>query len=142
MYNRAIIITDQDVQPEEFSYPLYRLIEAGVDVDLWLTGSLDATDKSGTGLRTLYNKSYPSKEIRVAADFRNYDIVILPGGFAPERVRLNLSVIEFVNNAVYNGSIVGAICHGPQILISANVCKTIEMTCFIGVKDEDRKSVV
>lgn len=137
MYNKAIIITDQDVQPEEFSYPLYRLIEAGFDVDLCLTGSDSATDKSGVSLVGLYKKSYPKKyTVGMCQLDEIYDVIILPGGFAPEKVRLQPLVLEFLKIANAQKKIIGAICHGPQILMSAGLCKGKNMTAFVGVKDD------
>lgn len=134
MYNRAVIITDQDVQPEEFSYPLYRLIEAGIEVELCLTGKVDATDKNGTELRTLYKKSYPDRDFISPSQLKHvYDIVILPGGFAPERVRLNNDVLRFLKEHNEKGRIIGAICHGPQILISAGLCKDKVIAAFEGI---------
>ena len=137
MYNKAIIITDQDVQPEEFSYPLYRLIEEGFDVDLCLTGHMQATDKSGVSLLGLYKKSYPSKDVLSSSQLKqDYDVIILPGGFAPEKVRLQPLVLEFLRLANQSQKIIGAICHGPQILISAGLCKGKNMTIFDGVVDD------
>ena len=135
-YKTAVIITDQDVQPEEFSYPLYRLIEEGFVVDLWLTGAVTATDKSGTGLATLFSKSNQGRIITDVAQVIDYDVTIIPGGFAPERVRLNQGVLYYLRHCDKHQRIIGAICHGPQVLMSAGVLKDKNSTCFIGVKDD------
>lgn len=148
-YKRAVIITDQDVQPEEFSYPMYRFIEEGFDVHLWLTGDRNATDKSGTGLATLFHKSCPNKEVygKVPVTLESntnyrypdpiqFDLAIIPGGWAPERVRMDTNVILFLQQMNNAGKTISAICHGPQVLISAGLCKNRHMTAFIGVKDD------
>lgn len=138
-YKKAIIITDQDVQPEEFSYPMYRFIEEGFDVHLWLTGSMAATDKSGTGLATLFNKSYPNKFIYGSCKYpeaREFDIAIIPGGWAPEKVRMDSNVLQFLILMNSSNKIISAICHGPQVLISADLCRNKQMTAFVGIKDD------
>src|ERR1700758_5867632 len=51
----------------------------------------------------------------------SYDALLIPGGRAPEYLRLNLSVLECVRHFAKAGKPVAAICHGPQILAAAGV---------------------
>ena len=51
----------------------------------------------------------------------DFDAAVIPGGYAPDSMRLDKSMIQFVKTAMLSGRIVAAICHGPQLLISAGV---------------------
>jgi protease I len=62
-----------------------------------------------------------------AADF---DAIVVPGGFAPDRMRLRHAMVDLVRDAFAAGKPVAAICHGPQLLINANVLKGRTLTCW------------
>jgi len=52
---------------------------------------------------------------------RDYDALVIPGGRAPEYLRLNSRVLEVVRHFAASGKPIAAICHGPQILAAAKV---------------------
>ena len=66
----------------------------------------------------------------------DYDALLLPGGRAPEYLRLNDRVLEIVRNFAYNQKTIGAICHGVQILTAADVVKGRACTTYCGVGPE------
>jgi protease I len=63
-------------------------------------------------------------------DVTTYDGLYLPGGRAPEYLRLNESVLGAVRHFFEAGKPVGMICHGVQILTGAGVCEGRTMTCY------------
>ncbi len=63
-------------------------------------------------------------------DPKNYDALIIPGGRAPEYLRLNPKVISAVKHFFENDKPVGAICHGAQILAAANVLNGRECSAY------------
>ena len=65
-----------------------------------------------------------------------FDALILPGGQAPEMLRLEPGVLAFVKAFDDHGSTLGAICHGPQILISADRLRGRHVTCYKGIRDD------
>jgi protease I len=70
----------------------------------------------------------PGHNFLLNADFdkvktEDYDALCLPGGRAPEYLRLNKRVLEIVKEFFSQNKPVAAICHGPQILVSAGVLK-------------------
>jgi protease I len=67
---------------------------------------------------------------------KGYGIVILPGGKAPEILRSHPAVINLVQACFDADKVIGAICHGPQILVSADVLKGKKATCYKGIKDD------
>ncbi len=60
----------------------------------------------------------------------DYDALILPGGRAPEYIRLNKKVVEMVKHFMDNNKPVAAICHGPQLLAAATDLKGRKMTSY------------
>lgn len=133
MSRRAVIITAQGFQDEEFVYPYYRLLEAGFEVDVATKDKTPAFGKFGVPARPTLSTD------DLKAD--NYDLVLLPGGFeAPDRVRLLPEVLEFVRTMDEQKKLVAAICHGPWILISAGITKGRKMTAYWSIEADVRNS--
>ena len=65
-----------------------------------------------------------------------FDAVILPGGQAPETLRLDPAVLAFVRELDDRHATVAAICHGPQVLISAERLRGRRATCYKGIRDD------
>ncbi len=126
---RAVIITGPGFQDEEFIYPYYRLLEAGVTVDIATKDKQTVHGKYGV----------PAKPTIGFGDLdeEHYDLVVLPGGHeAPDRVRQEKPVLDFVRAMNDCGKVVAAICHGPWILISAEVVRGRRATCYVGMADD------
>ena len=58
------------------------------------------------------------------------DAIVIPGGFAPDRMRMRHAMVDLVRDAVETGKPVAAICHGPQMLISADAVRDRMITCW------------
>ncbi len=63
----------------------------------------------------------------------NYDALVIPGGRAPEYLRLNQKVLDIVRHFDQANKPIAAICHGPQILVAAGVVKGRKMSCYPAV---------
>lgn len=72
----------------------------------------------------------------VSAD--DFDALVLPGGQAPERLRLDRRVLDLVREVDHRQGVVAAVCHGPQILISAGLLPGRRVTCYEGIRDDVR----
>lgn len=130
---KAVIITAQNFQDEEFVYPYYRLLEEGISVDVATPGKVNVCGKYGVPSRPTVD----TEDLKAA----DYDVVILPGGFeAPDRLRIRKEVLSFVKEMYENGKIVAAICHGPWICISAGIVKGKKVTAYIAVADDLRNA--
>lgn len=68
-----------------------------------------------------------------AVDVDDYDGLVLPGGRAPEYIRLNEGVIKIVKHFAKANKPIAAICHGPQILAAANVLQGKSCTAYPAV---------
>ncbi len=101
------------------------------DVKVHLVGLDDSTVQDKTGKHSLK----PKKTINEisAADYHG---LLIPGGGAPERIRLNEAALEFVRQFWQSGRPIGSICHGPQVLISAGVLKGVTLTATAGIRDD------
>lgn len=66
----------------------------------------------------------------------DYDAVVIPGGSSPENLRLDPDILQFVKDADRAGKPIAAICHGPQILISAELLKGRTLTSYPPLKDD------
>lgn len=68
-------------------------------------------------------------------DLNKFDALVVPGGFSPDRLRLIPEVLNLVKRFHEKGKLIAAICHGPQVLISAGIVKGKKMTSYKAVKD-------
>jgi protease I len=124
----AILAEDQ-YQEMEIWYPFYRLEEEGAEVKVIGSGKTD-THKSKLGYPVKVD--IPAEQAK-AADF---DIVVIPGGYAPDLIRRHPAMINFVREAHEQGKIIAAICHGLWVAISAGILKGKTVTGFFSIKDD------
>ena len=69
-----------------------------------------------------------------------YDLLVIPGGGAPENLRIDDSAVAFTRAFVESGKPVASICHGPQLLISAGVLDGRTTTCVNKIRDDVRNA--
>lgn len=67
---------------------------------------------------------------------RDFDALIIPGGGAPENLRIHDNAVKFTREFVESGKPVAAICHGAQLLISADVIRNRTITCVNKIRDD------
>lgn len=126
---RACVLVEQQYQEMEIWYPVYRLREAGCQVTL-------VGPKAG---ETYPSKlGYPCKSDKAAGDVRadDFDLLVIPGGFAPDYLRRHDAVLKLVSTMAEQGKVVAAICHGPWVLCSTQALKGKKATCFFAIKDD------
>lgn len=113
----------------ELWVPYFRLQEAGADVTL-----------AGAVARATYTSKlgYPAKSDIAYDDAHvdDFDGVIVPGGYAPDRMRRYASANRFVHDMDAQRKLVAAICHGPWVLCSAEVLRGRRATSFFAIKDD------
>ena len=125
---RVAILIEDLYQDQEVWYPYYRLKEAGVEVVAVGTGKPEYTGKYG----------YPIKSDAAAEQVsaKDFDGVIVPGGYAPDILRRSPAVIRLVKDADAQGKLIGAICHAGWVLVSADILRGKTVTCFSAIKDD------
>ena len=126
---RAIIITDNGFQDQELFDPKISLESNGFSVSICSTslGEIKSYNSDKTvEVDSIIDQVQPD----------DFDILILPGGKAPETLRKNKEVLTFVKEFYNTGKPIAAICHGPLILVSAGLVEGKNMTCYEDAKDE------
>lgn len=113
----------------ELWYPKLRLIEAGAK--FVTAGEESQTNYSG-------KNGYPCvSDIRIAdAHSQEFDAVLLPGGFMPDRLRRIEKVKQLISEFSEQRKCVAAICHGGWLAISAGVYRGVRVTGSPGIKDD------
>lgn len=125
---KALIISADNFEDTELLYPFYRLIEEGFLVDIASFEKGKIKGKHGYTVPVNLSLSEVNPEV--------YDLLILTGGKAPETLRKDSRVLEIVKAFYSSGKAIGAICHGPQILISAGLLKGKRATSYKSVAKE------
>src|ERR1700732_1341070 len=126
---KIAVFADNFYQEMELWYPYFRFQEAGAEVVL-VAAEAGATYTSKLGYPAKSDISYD--ELKTT----KFDGVIVPGGFAPDRMRRYAAANQFVHDMDRAGKLVAAICHGPWVLCSANMLKGRRATSFFAIKDD------
>ena len=135
MPRSAAIITGQGFQDHDVVYTYYRLREEGWNADIATKNGAPVTGKYGVPLPM--DKTATPLVSYENLDVSQYDAVILTGGHeAPDRVRQDPSVLDFVRAMDRAGKVVAGLCHGPWIMVSAGVLKGRRACAYIGLRDD------
>jgi protease I len=127
---QGIILAADGVEDRELLYPYDRLREEGVRVDI-------AAPEPGPVAGR--HDCYPIEATQAFFDMWGadyYDVLVLPGGTAPERIRHNGRVHALIRDMLGAGNVVVAIGHGVETLVSMDVLDGRQATCAPGVRDE------
>ena len=133
---RAIVLTADRFEDFELFVPYFRLMEEGVAVDVAAPAKETITGENGYFFE---NVDLTIDEV----DPEEYDLLFIPGGHpqgAPTTVRNNTKAQEIARAFFEADKLVAAICHGPYLLVSADVVAGRRLTSFWGdgVPDEIR----
>ncbi len=124
---KALILAENDFEDLELFYPYHRLREEGIEVMI-ASSQREIRGKRGYSLKTNLHYDEVTPE--------EFEILVIPGGKSPERVRLQKRALEIVKHFFVENKPVAIICHGVQVLISAGVVKGRKIACWYGVKDD------
>jgi protease I len=130
---KAIVLAEDMYEDLELWYPVLRLREEGAEVVIVGTGS----SPSYTGLKG-YPLTVDATIDQVSAE--EVDAVVVPGGYAPDRLRRYPAVLRLVREAYQQGKVVGAICHAPWVLVSAGILKGKRVTSYYAIADDVRNA--
>lgn len=135
--NKALIMTCEGYKDYEAIYPYYRLIEEGFQVDV-ISNTVDK-------VKGVLGGSIPShfllQELQVPGKFKRflneYDILIIPGGVASlEKLRLEVAAVDFVVKWNELGKILGSICSGAQMLITAKILQGRSVSAYYSMEQD------
>ncbi len=128
MAKTAAIFVEDLYQEMEVWVPAYRLREAGLKTLFVGTGKPEYKSKLG----------YPVKADVDVKDVKagDVDVLVVPGGFAPDYLRRHEAVSRLVRDVDQAGKPIGAICHALWVLCSAGILKGRRVTSFFAIKDD------
>lgn len=127
---KVMIMVEEMYNELEFWYPYYRLKEAGVETVVVGSGSA-STYSSKAGL--------PCAEVDAGAEqvsAADFDGLIIPGGYAPDRMRRYPAMVKLVKEFFQAGKVVASICHAGWMLASAEILEGRTVTSFFAIKDD------
>ncbi len=127
---RVAILVEKNFEDSEFQVPYTALQKAGAQVIV--LGSRMNEEYKGKKGKVSVKPDATATEVR-AEDF---DAVIIPGGAAPDRMRVNPNMVRLVQDAVAQGKLVAAVCHGPQVLIEGDLLKGKRATGYRSIRKD------
>lgn len=118
------IIVANEFDEQEFRRPYERLKSEGAEVTVV---SVEAN-------QTLIGH-HRQDEVKTDASFDDvspddFDAIIIPGGYSPDKLRLSQKAVDFVRAIYSQGKLVGAICHAPSLLITADIVRGKTLTSW------------
>lgn len=128
--SRIAFVVADDFEDSEFRKPYDALRAAGHTIEV-----LGA--KAGVTVRGKKGKELV--EVKAAAadcDPRDFEALVIPGGYSPDHLRTERGVVEFVQKMMRSGKLIAAVCHGPQLLIEAEGVDGKMLTSFQSVKTD------
>lgn len=141
---KILMLVGDYVEDYEVMVPFQALQMVGHEVDAVCPGK-----KAGETVRTAIHdfegdQTYSEKRghnFQVNATFADvkagaYDALVIPGGRAPEYLRMNEKVLEIVRHFFDTGKPVAALCHGAQLLVAAGVAKGRSISAYPAVGPE------
>ena len=126
---KIAIMLEQQYQELEVWYPYYRLTEAGATVELVAPqASVNYPSKMG----------YPCVSTVAASGVKasQFDAVIIPGGWAPDFMRRDASMVQFIHQATQAGIVLAAICHGGWMLCCTDALRGKRATSFMAIRHD------
>jgi protease I len=127
---KVAILIENHVEDSEFQIPYNALRAAGAEVSV---------------LGSRVNEKYQGKQLKLSMEAdrtttdalaEEFDAVVIPGGMAPDKMRTNMKTVRFVQDAVEQGKLVAAICHGPQVLIEGDLLQGKRATGFRAIRKD------
>lgn len=126
---RFIQLVDEAFEDLELWYPVYRMREAGVEVVL-----------AGKDIGRIYHGKHgvPAETDTSFAEIdpKLFDGLLIPGGWAPDKLRRYPEVLDIVRHMDREGKVIGQICHAGWVLASANVLKGKNVTSTPAIRDD------
>lgn len=129
--NSALVLLENGYDELELWVPYYRFLEHGLAAVL-VGPKAGETYAGKRGLPARADLGFGEVDL---ADAR---IVLVPGGWAPDRIRVHEAAVELVRRALDRGCVVAAICHGGSVLVSADIVRGRRVTSTRSIRDDLR----
>jgi len=121
---RVALLVEDEFEDHELTGPLEALRAAGATVTL-------VGPTKGASFRGKRGQATVTSDMAAGdAKISDFDALVIPGGHAPDKMRLRHAMVDLARDAMDAGKPVAAICHGPQLLISANALRGRTLPCW------------
>jgi protease I len=127
---KVAMVLGQDFEDSEVRVPLDRLRQAGHEVTI--VGA-----EAGEALRGKEGQEEVTADVASRdAKPSSFDAMVIPGGYSPDKLRMIPEVVSFVRDFDRTGRPMAAVCHGPQLLIEADLVRGKRMTSWPSVRKD------
>jgi len=126
---RVAVLTGEGLHDMETLAPMAYLSNRGAKVTV-IGIERGVVDAYNSDIKVRIERSVDEVEVG------DFDALVLPGGQAPDNIRQHEGVVRFAGDFFRTGKPVAAICHGPQVLVTAGVLDGFETTCISSIADE------
>ena len=129
MAHVAFVLAD-DFEDSEFEVPYDRIREAGHEVTvIGVEAGKEVAGKKG-------NASFTPEATPDTVDPEQFDALVIPGGYSPDKLRTNEGVVKIVRSFFDGDKPVAAICHAPSLLIEAEAVQGRTVTSWPSVRTD------
>ncbi|WP_041808878.1 type 1 glutamine amidotransferase domain-containing protein [Evansella cellulosilytica] len=125
---KVLTVVDDEFEDLELLYPHYRMQEEGAVCHIAGKEAKKYIGKYGVPVQAHYR----FEDINI----EEYDAILIPGGWAPDKLRRYEEVLKMVKYMDEQKRVIGQICHAGWVLISANILKGKNVTSTPGIKDD------
>jgi len=145
---KVVILVAHEYEDIELLYPLLRFAEEGAEVDVVPVplGFHPRPFVEGKPITGRFGHPIPAPALPEGRRYHmrpleevnpdEVDLLFVPGGFAPDYIRRSQKALELVRACHERGKILGTICHGPWVFISAKILNGKRVTGVIALKDD------
>jgi len=126
---KIVALVDEEFEDLELWYPVYRVREEGAEVHL-------AGPVKGKKYIGKYGVPAEAEFAFEEIDANAYDGILVPGGWAPDKLRRYDKVLQLVRELHQAKKPIGQICHAGWVLISAGILKGVTVTSTPGIRDD------
>jgi protease I len=130
---KVACLLGQGFEDSEFRIPYDRLREADCEVEI--IGTRAGEELRGYKGKETVKADRAIDEVRPDA----YDALLIPGGMSPDHLRADQRFVDFVKRFDATGRTLAAVCHGPQLLISAGLVRGRNMTAWKTIQEDLRQ---
>ena len=121
---RVAMLVEDEFEDRELMGPLEALRAAGAIVTI-------VGPTAGTQFKGKRGDAVVTADVAAgAARMKDFDALVIPGGHAPDKMRMRHAMVDLARDAMEANKPVAAICHGPSLLISSNSLKGRTLTCW------------
>jgi protease I len=129
MTKKILVLVDEKAEDLELWYPIYRLQEEGFIVHM-------AGEEAGVNYHGKYGVPYTSDVSWKEITCEQYDGLLIPGGWAPDKIRRFDVVKSLVKAFDESGKPIGQICHAGWVSISSGIIHGRKVTSTPGIMDD------